>query len=266
MSSENKSELMEQLAYFERLYYGFQTEGRGLIDASDLTAAFESAARRYDELLLGHLAGRENEPALDLGCGYGNFLYYLRKKGFGLASGVDLDPNQVALANSLGLTAVVGGVDEHLAASPPLGLIVALDLIEHLSKNNAIRLLELAHQKLQPGGLLIIQCPCADGFTGAHDTFNDLTHQWSASSNMLKQLLMAIGFARVTVLDLTLTYYPGSIGSRLKNLTRKLARKCANLVFKILGIKAPAIWSNSQMAIAWKSTTVFHAPIANRLD
>lgn len=242
---------MSTLEYYERFYYEYQVEGRGIVDVDTATKVFHQRILSYDELLSGAMPAVGN--ALDLGCGYGNFLFYLRAKGWKNATGVDLDEKQVHLAMALGLSASVGNALEAVREARDLSLVAAFDLLEHLSKNDAVRLLLDAHSALKPGGALIIQCPCTDGFTGAHDWGNDLTHRWAPSSNALGQMLKAAGFNKVILVDTTLPRYPMTWRSSIKRAARTAARAVAKPFLKLLGVSIPQIWSNSQIAIAYRA-------------
>ena len=246
------STAMNQLEPFEQFYYGFQTQGRGLLTKGSLEQAFERRRTQYDELLSGYLADRKSDAILDVACGYGNFLFYLRAEGFSDIVGVDMDPGQIKLAMLLGLPAVLGTAEEYLREGRPYGVISAFDFIEHLDKNAAVKFVKDAYLNLSPGGMLIIQCPCADGFCGAHDIFNDLTHRRVATSNSLRQFLNAAGFRKVELIDLSLPPFPRGLRSNLKRRMRVFARSALRGLLRLLGAPSPSIWSNSQIAVAWK--------------
>lgn len=241
------------MEHYERIYYAYQVAGRGITTPDELRAHFESASRQYDELVGPLLPADKTVPALDLACGYGNWLYFLQRKGYANCRGVDLDPQQVALARSIGLPAEIGDVSAAIPQASTLGLVSAFDLLEHLDKNTAVRLLEQIVHALRPGGMLVVRMPCADGFAGAHDMCNDLTHRWGASSNMLSQLLMTVGFASVRVVDLTLPPYPLGAKNRIKYAVRRVARAMLTLVLRVAGISTPRVWSSSQLVVAWKA-------------
>ena len=234
---------------YEEFYYGYQTKARGLESAPNLTAAFERMSNDYDQLF-GPLMPK-NGKALDVACGYGNMLYYFRRCGLEHI-GFDLDPNQISLANSLGLNAHCGSLQDELRNVGDVSIISAMDVIEHLGKDDAVQFLQNAHSILPVGGLLILKCPCADGFTGAHDIFNDLTHKWGATSNVLKQMLQAVGFSRLQIIDITLPPFPRGIRLKLKIRLRKIARACVSPFMGLLGIRKPTIWSESVVVLAWK--------------
>jgi SAM-dependent methyltransferase len=241
-----------ELEYYEKVYYGYQVEGRGAYTPEELEERFLTAIPAYEEAIGPLLPGEKTVSCLDLGCGSGNWLYFLRQKGYANARGVDLDPVQVELARSLGLSAEVDDVIATLQRPEPLGLISALDIIEHLDKNSAVRFLELIYARLKSGGMLVLKCPCADGFCGAHDLCNDLTHRWAPSSNLLSQLLRAVGFENVRVIDLSLPPYPTGAKRQLFFCLRRIARRLTTFWLRFLGVPPPRVWSTSQMAVAWK--------------
>ena len=241
-----------ELEHYERIYYGYQVQGRGAHTPEDLIAQFRTAISAYNEAIGPLLPSEKTVSCLDLGCGSGNWLYFLRQRGYANARGVDMDPKQVELARSLGLSAEVEDVTSALERSERLGLISALDVIEHLDKNSAVRFLERIYAHLEPGGMLVLKCPCADGFCGVHDLCNDLTHRWAPSSNMLSQLLRAVGFENGRVIDLSLPPYP--TGARRKALLclRRVARWLTKTWLHLLGVAPGPVWSSSLMAVAWK--------------
>ena len=241
-----------ELEYYEKVYYGKQVEGRGLETPEALKRSFSRLIRHYDEVVGPHLPASKEAFCLDLACGYGNWLYYLQQRGFKNAHGVDLDPRQVELAKSLGLDARVADVREALNAEGQFDLISGFDLIEHLDKNSAVMLLQQIHRALKDEGKVVLQCPCADGFTGCHDMCNDLTHKWSPSSTMLKQLLRTVGFKRVEIVDLSLPPFPTRASRKMLFAVRKLARKVVCFQLRILGVLPPQVWSNSMIAVVYK--------------
>ncbi len=94
-----------------------------------------------------------------------------------------------------------------------------------------------------------MRTPCADGPLGSRDAWNDLTHKWAATSNLLLTVLKMSGFERVQILDERPQPY------NALNLIRLLgfypARALASLWLVALGITPPAVWSPSMWAIAY---------------
>ncbi len=238
--------------YYEKVYYRWQVEARGICTDQRLRTHLIGTIISLDENVGGFIPQDRSIPCLDLGCGFGKWLYYLKSRGFINVRGVDLDPRQVELATSVGLPAEIMDAHSAVAQCSDLGLVIAWDLIEHMDKNDAVRLLENAHAALRPGGLIFLHVPCADGFFGAHDWCNDFTHRWSATSNMLSQLLRTVGFAKVHIIDPSMPPFARGIKRQLLLANRKILRRGFSLFARALGIVPPAVWANSQIVLGWK--------------
>jgi SAM-dependent methyltransferase len=240
--------------HYEEVYYGGQVAGRGVLDAKGLDAQARMMAPKFLELLGPLLPEDLSVRCLDLACGFGDWLWFLRSRGYTRIEGLDLDQQQVAVARSVGLPVTVGDCSQWTGEPSAYGLISALDLIEHLDKNDAVRLLERIHDALCEGGVLVLRCPCADGFRGANDICNDLTHRWGATSTTLGQLLRTLGFGKVRLLDPSLPRYPRGWVRALGLHIRHVARWCTFPLLWVLGVRPPLIWHTSQYAVAVKGT------------
>lgn len=237
--------------YYQERYYSYQTVARGLSTPAELVASFERAAPLYSTLLSRYLPRDKSALCLDIPCGYGNFLYFLLKSGYSRCEGYDLDPRQVELACSIKLPAQCS--DAFLALDRDfgeIGLIASLDFLEHLDKSSAVSFLEACYRSLRQGGVLILRTPCCDGFFGAHDTHNDITHEWGVTSNALHCLLAMVGFASVEFLD-DLPSGDGPIAfARL--VACKCARAATAFALRLMYLGPPKIWGRSMWAIAIK--------------
>lgn len=228
----------------ERLSYDYQTTARRL-SGDDLERAFRKMAATYAFYFRRELSGLRG-PAFDMPCGYGNFLYFLRRQGIE-CDGMDLDPRQVGLARSLDLPAEVGDGLGELARRRDLGLVSSLDFLEHIDKDEAVVMLRNAYAALRPGGLLILRMPSADGPFGAHDFANDLTHRWLATASVMENLLAALGFVEIRVQG----DYPAPVHARgwARFIAHHLTRRILSLLVIGLGMTPPRIWSRSMWVI-----------------
>src|SRR5579864_7451821 len=109
-------------------------------------------AESYDAIVpffranyLPYLPKDKSAPIVDLGCGAGHFLYFLRKEGYVNAYGVDWSPDMVAYCRRQGLNNVEeGDLFEFLAQHPKrFRAIVCNDLIEHIPRVRMIDFLGL---------------------------------------------------------------------------------------------------------------------------
>jgi len=239
--------------YHEARYYQYQTAARGLVTADQLRREFDKLAEYYWYGLRKYLPADRQKLCLDLPCGYGNFLYFLEKYGYRNCRGYDLDPRQVALAQTLGLAAEVGDAFAVLAhLSEPLALIAAVDFLEHLEKSQAVRFLEACYRALPAGGALILRVPSADGPFGAHDLANDITHAWGVTANALRCLLNMVGFTSVRILDFPNAHPRRGLVSAARWLACRISRWAAGLCLRVMCIGAPAVWGRSMWAVAIK--------------
>ena len=142
-------------------------------------------------------------PALDLGCGKGEFVLFLQREGFSAAEGVDVSLEQVALARSLGARNVVqGSAHEYVTAhSERYGLITAFNLLEHLDRPEMLHLMDGVVAALRPEGRFIAMVPNAKGLFGAHVRYADLTHEMSFTPRSVIQLCEIVGLQLIEITE-----------------------------------------------------------------
>jgi 2-polyprenyl-3-methyl-5-hydroxy-6-metoxy-1,4-benzoquinol methylase len=151
----------EQATYRERIYECYASRFQ---DASR-TFDPESArvwGRPFSRHLRGWLPDDRSAPILELACGGGRFLHFLRSKGYSSVQGIDISPEQVALsrqvmdADRVHEGDAISFLERHPAS---FSLIVALDLVEHLDKQECMQFLDVCLAALAPGGRLVLQTP-----------------------------------------------------------------------------------------------------------
>lgn len=137
---------------------------------------------------------------LDLGCGYGAYLLYLRNLGFENIRGIDLSLEQVELARTLGLSCVeVDDLFSALEHEHDLGCVSMFDVIEHLTRTEAIEALSKIHERLAPGGTLIMRTPNIDAKHGTVLSFGDLTHEMHLNKTSVLELFASLPFTSVDI-------------------------------------------------------------------
>jgi len=138
-------------------------------------------------------------PILDLACGAGEFLYYLRSRGYAAARGIDLSEEQLALARGMGLQNVAReDAVAHLRAHPAsYDFILASHIVEHLPKEEVVECLGLMGKALRAGGRLVVLLPNAGSPLGLPYAFGDFTHEVYFTAMSLAQ---AAALARLPIL------------------------------------------------------------------
>jgi len=179
-------------------YWRFEDAFRGSRETIDARLAV------YQPLLDALHALDPAAPALDLGCGRGEWLGRLVRSGLP-ASGVDLDAGQVAASHEAGLAVRQQCAFEALAQTPPgsLALVSAFHVVEHLPFGDLRRLLVLAREALRPGGVLLLETPNPENLcVGATHFHLDPTHCTPLPPALLAFAVEAAGFGATRTLRL----------------------------------------------------------------
>jgi O-antigen chain-terminating methyltransferase len=140
-------------------------------------------------------------PAVDLGCGRGEFLRLLEEAGVE-AYGVDQNADMVALCQENGLKAVQADALTHLTSldSGSLGGIFSAQMVEHLEPDGVVRLFELAADCLAPGGVLVVETLNPESLsTFTNALYIDLGHLRPLHPQTLSFLAERAGFGDVEI-------------------------------------------------------------------
>jgi SAM-dependent methyltransferase len=179
-------------------FYDFQAQARGVLTVTDIERACAMHSHVYDRIVLPWISPFRSGRVAELACGHGSFLLWLKRQGFVNVQGIDSSPSQIALAAQTG--AVVSQIDANiwLRIQPDnsVGVIVAIDLVEHLSKDSFVELLESCRRVLAPGGRLLLRLPNGDSPLVGLNLFNDITHVWTYTSTCLRSLAQMCGYSK----------------------------------------------------------------------
>lgn len=162
----------------------------------------EAVARIYRRDIRPVMPSPVAGPVIDLGCGQGGLLRLLLADGYD-AEGIDISPEQIALARAGGLRQVRHG-DYRDILTARLGhyaAITATDLLEHLTKDEVLTTFDQAAAALAPRGVFVARVPNAVSPLGGHIQHGDFTHESVFTARSIRQLAAASGFGSVTVLS-----------------------------------------------------------------
>lgn len=133
---------------------------------------------------------------LDIGCGRGEFLRLLQKKGLD-ALGVDLNKMMIAECSEKGLPVVQANALSYLAdlADGSVAGIFAAQFAEHLERKDLELFLRLSAAKLKTGGRLVLETVNPTSLTAlSSNFFRDPTHYWPLHPETLRFMLEMNGF------------------------------------------------------------------------
>jgi SAM-dependent methyltransferase len=134
---------------------------------------------------------------LDVACGYGNFLAFLRSAGVSEYFGIDTSESALRCA--------AREFGEHRFAredamaflrrsSTSFDLISALDFVEHLTKTEFFDFLRSSAVAQAPGGQLLLRTPNANSPFGMAARYNDITHELCFTPNSISDALSRCGY------------------------------------------------------------------------
>jgi 2-polyprenyl-3-methyl-5-hydroxy-6-metoxy-1,4-benzoquinol methylase len=236
---------------YREAFYNRQAEWHGYTSLDFAKSKHDQRLAYYDWYTRGWLPQDRATPILDIGCGSGQFLYFLRERGYDQAIGLDLDRTQVEVARGLGLNAVGASVSDFLADDRrEYGLVAMLDILEHFTREELYPLLESVSARLAPGGRLIASVPNADSPQAARAIFADITHEIAFTPTSLSELFFCHGLKVREFRD----PWPAPV-SRVRQGYRAvslLMRKLEAVRLRLLGFEAPEYWSSVIWVLAEK--------------
>ena len=214
--------------------------------------AFKSAAKSYAAWYKKFLPSDRNARILDIGCGMGHFLYFLKSEGYTNFFGIDVSEQQVNFVKE-NITENVSVADAFHFFVKEGGLfqvIVANDVIEHLPKERLLEFLRLVFNSLQVGGIAFIKTLNMSNPFGLRGRYMDVTHAIGFTEHSLFEVLNAAGFQNIHLMG---AYQPVlSVKSAIGKVARVIVHRLLKLMFLVQGYPPPRILDKDIIVIAVK--------------
>jgi SAM-dependent methyltransferase len=184
----------------QRVYEHYVSTGN-LTAHPDPALLFGPSRPYIEKVIRDHFPKDTESRVLELACGPAPFLYALKKLRYSNLTGIDVSPEQVALAHAVGLTREVSQADiaAFLSGVEPeyYDVIILFDILEHIAPSDQFDLLDLVFSRLKPGGKCIFHVPNAEGINGVRVLYSDITHKMAFTRRSIEQLLRTIGFEAI---------------------------------------------------------------------
>ncbi len=212
----------------------------------------EAALAQYSANHRAHLPPDRDAAILDIGCGAGHYLHWLRQMGYSSILGVDVSAAAVAHCQAHGLPArqvddLIGLLDSH---RDTYDCITMNDVIEHLDRDGLVRVLSRARASLRPGGKLLVKTLNMASIGGVYLRYADFTHTGGFTETSLRQVLIAAGFGRVAVRRYALSR--GGVKRGVYVAAQRLwGLALAGVLLIELGTDRPAVRTKLMLGVAY---------------
>lgn len=135
----------------------------------------DDRTRRYYDIELKKIISdldNKNLKVLEIGFGNGGFLTYAREKNWDIY-GVEINDDLIAIAKEKGFQTYdsLNFFNDHT-----FDLIVAFDVLEHISSSDIIEFVNTIKNKLKKGGYFLARFPNGDSPIGMKNQNGDITH------------------------------------------------------------------------------------------
>ncbi|MBI5723893.1 MAG: class I SAM-dependent methyltransferase [Planctomycetes bacterium] len=183
----------------QRLYDNYISTGQAGTGINRQTGLNIGDYPYFSRLIRKHLPDRKDIAILDLACGHGALIYCLKKLGYCNLEGVDISPQQVALAHESGLREIrcQDMMDFLKDKVNAFDVIFLMDILEHLSKVELCDCLDQVSKSLTANGMVVIHVPNAEGIFGMRIRYGDVTHENCFTPQSIRQALRVCGIHSV---------------------------------------------------------------------
>ena len=229
--------------YRKRFFEGYISTHVGYAEKIS-PQSFEVVAKIFKKHISRFLPESKTAKILDIACGSGHLLHFLQSQGYSRTQGIDLGAEQLEIARKMGVKNIEAGdlftfLKEY---QDHFDLIIAFQIIEHLSKNEAVDCMDLIYRALKEGGKVLVATPNVTSPAGLWSTFGDFTHELVFTSRSLSQLLRVSGFSNVGIYGQGPVAYNFRSGIRL--IMWKVLKKILSFCFLVQRGMGGSIWKD----------------------
>jgi cyclopropane fatty-acyl-phospholipid synthase-like methyltransferase len=213
---------------------------------------YENSCNLYELNFGKYLPARMDARILEVGCGGGHFLYYLKKKGYANFLGIDLSDEAVELCHER-ITSCVEKADAFSFLTNQENLYDAIfssDVIEHIPKDKILFFLTLVYNALKPSGVLLLRLPNMSNPFALNARYRDFTHECGYTEKSIFQVLYLSGFRIINIRPDQ--FYGKSIKFYISAIITNLLFAVMKKLFWYQGFTAPEILSSRMVVVAVK--------------
>jgi SAM-dependent methyltransferase len=200
---------------------------------------YENIAKEFNFYYGAFLPANKDAPILDVGCGGGHFLYFLKKKGYTNYLGIDISAQQIDFCKK-NITEKVKLADAFQFLKnnkKEYSVIIAHDVLEHIVKSKTYTFLRLILGSLDENGLLVLRVPNMSNPFSLDSRYKDFTHETGFTEKSLYQLLWDEGFREILITSSTIRI--ASLKNRVRYLLVAGYQKLIRFLYYIQDFSVP---------------------------
>lgn len=192
-----------------------------------------------------YLPSDRKASILEIGPGFGEFMELLAiDLGYSNIHGIDLSPEVAEHCNKIlpRKVTVVSDSTAYLSNyNEQFDCIIMMHVIEHISKDQVIPLLQAVYKSLANDGVLLLETPnMANPFIGLSLRYADFTHEFGYTETSISYVLTAAGFRDIRVFESSL---PPNHWARLAQKIGQFAIKgLITLIHRIYGSRKSKLY------------------------
>ena len=213
---------------------------------------YESSYNHYELNFGKYLPAKRDACILEIGCGGGHFLYFLKKKGYTNYLGIDLSAEAIEIARTR-ITCHVEKMDAVSFLIDKVNCYDAIcsnDMIEHIPKKQILDFLLLVYKALNPSGVLLLRLPNMGNPFALNNRYRDFTHECGYTEKSIFQVLYLSGFRTIHIKPDQL--YGKSVNVYMSKIVSSLLHTIIRKLFWYQGFTSPEILSSRMVVIAGK--------------
>jgi 2-polyprenyl-3-methyl-5-hydroxy-6-metoxy-1,4-benzoquinol methylase len=157
---------------------------------------YRHVAAQFRRRVKDWLPQKKSARILDIGYGCGEFLVYLQELGYYNLIGVDCCSDELTYSKRfVHAEFVCTDIQSFLdSVQQNFEMVCAFNVLEHLQKEELVKVLYRIKKRLIPGGTLLAIVPNAASPFAGTSRYWDFTHQLSFTTNSWQQLAIFVGF------------------------------------------------------------------------
>ncbi len=219
----------------------------------DVESGYDSFAAYYRANYLGHLPTDRAARILVISCGPGYLVDVLIKAGYANVCGIDSDPAKVEYARRRALPCEAAEAFPFLAdVDQQYDVIIPEQELNHLTYDETIEFLRMAHRALKPGGRIILYAiNSANPLVGSENRAQNIDHFYTVTEYSIAQLLSLGGFADIKPFALKLYVFWGNPLNYVGFAVITVLEAMIRILFKLYGKKVD-ILSKKIGAVAYR--------------